>query len=257
MAITITAPRFSFVQFTDTPLAESCNFNPIYLCLPVFAETDVAFQFILVADTEEEADELCDLQNDLVEVGLIGGSADCDDEFLLNFTQTFSLKPQRFRISPLQVLYNWEEYLPGFESVVDVGECFRIKIRVNAGEEENNFCSVCFQRIGASCHTSVLEYGNDENAFGFNYCNSSEEDIDGVEDCEPTIIQFTNETNLAIPYTASMQAKYGNMPSAQVWIYDENSELVNMGVTVTFDAYPPTEIRVDLGGPASGILKIM
>lgn len=215
----------------------------------MYEQNDVHFQFIAVTDTEEEADDLCDLANEAIQIGIVEG---CEDEFLVEFTP--ALKPQRFRVAPKQVLYNWQEGLPDFASVIPIGGCFMVKIVI---DDTYSFCSVCFQRIGDDCHTSVLEYGNDENAFGFNYCNSAEEDIDGAEDCDPTIIQFTNQTHLAIPYTASMQAKYGSMPSAQVWIYDENSELVNMGVSITFDAYPPNEIRVDLGGPASGVLKLM
>lgn len=211
---------------------------------------DVHFQFIAVTDTEEEADDLCDLTNDLVEIGIVES---CGDSFLINFKVDFNLKPQRFRIAPKQVLYNWQEGLPSFNTVIPIGGCFMIKVVIDI----YSFCSVCFQRIGDPCHTSVLEYGNDENAFGFNYCNSEGEDIDGADDCDPTIIQFTNQETLTIPYTASLQAKYGNMPSVQVWIYDDNGELVNMGIRVAFDAYPPTEIRADLGGPGSGILKIM
>lgn len=251
MAITLTAPRFSFVQFSESSAVQSCNFSDISLCLPVYESDDVHFQFIALTDTEEEADDLCDLTNDLIEIGIV---QNCGDAFLLNFKTEFDLKPNRFRIAPKQVLYNWTEGLPSFDSVIPIGGCFMIKIVIN---DLYSFCSVCFQRIGDSCHTSVLEYGNDENAFGFNYCNSAEEDIDGAEDCNPTIIQFTNDETLTIPYTAGLQAKYGNMPSVQVWIYDENSELVNMGIRVAFDAYPPTELRIDLGGSASGIVKIM
>jgi hypothetical protein len=238
MAITLSAPRFSFVQFSESSVVTSCNFADISLCLPVYEHTDVAFQFIAVAGTEEEADGLCDLVNDTVKIGIVKS---CADELLIEFTE----KPQRFRISPLQVLYNWSEGLPDFDTVIEIGECFMVKIIL---DETYSFCSNCFQRIADPCHTSVVEYGNDENGFGFNYCNSAEEDIDSAEDCEPTIIAI---------YTASLQAKYGNMPSVQVWIYDENSELVNMGIRVAFDAYPPTELRLDFGGPASGVLKIL
>jgi hypothetical protein len=248
MAIALSAPRFSFVQFSESSTVQS-SFPDIHLCLPVYDEDDVYFQFVIQTDTEEEADELCDIQNNLIEVGIV---QTCSDDFLVNFTEAFNSKPQRFRIGPKQILYNWQEGLPGFATAIDIGECFMIKILIN----ETYFCSNCFQRIGDPCYTSVVEYGNDENAFGFNYCNSEGEAID-EDDCDPTIIQFTNQTHLAIPYTASLQAKYGNIPSVQVWIYDESSELVNMGVPITFDAYPPTLISVDLGGPASGVLKLM
>lgn len=250
MAITITSPRFSFVQFGETDSVQSCNFPDVSLCLPVYDENDVAFQFVLVTDTEEEADALCDLTNDQIQVGIVES---CDDGFLINFKEDFGLIPQRFRISPRQVLYNWEHGLPSFNTVISVGECFKVKIVVDGGYE---FCSNCFQRISDPCHTSLLEYGNDENAFGFNYCNGEAVDEDS-DTCDPTIIQFTNKSTLVIPYTTSLQAKYGNAPSVQVWIYDENNELVDMGIRVAFDTYPPTELRFDFGGNASGIIKIL
>lgn len=250
MAITLSAPRNSFVQFSESSAVQSCNFSDIHLCLPVYAETDIAFQFVAHTDEEEEADDLCDLTNDKIQIGIV---EQCEDGFLLNFTTEYDLKPQRFRIGPKQVLYNWGEGLPGFDGVIPVGQCFMIKVVI---EDLYSFCSVCFQRIGDPCHTSAIEYGNDENAFGFNYCSSEGESVD-EETCEPTIIQFTNEEQVTIPYTAGMTAKYGLMPSVQIWIYDENGELVDMGIRAAFDSYPPTELRVYLGGTASGIIKIM
>jgi hypothetical protein len=248
MAVNINSPRFSFVQFSESSVVQSCEFRDMHLCLPVYEYTDVAFQFVVVTDTEDEADELCDLTNTKVSIGIVES---CADDFLIEF----AAKPTRFRIAPKQVLYNWTHGLPDFDLSIEVGECFYIKILVDI-DSGYTACSNCFQRIAQPCHTSVVEYGNEENAFGFNYCNSEEEDIDGDE-CVPTIIQFPPGTEtLVIPYTASMQAKYGNMPSVQVWIYDENSELVDMGIRVAFDAYPPTELRIDMGGPASGIVKV-
>lgn len=252
MAITLAAPRFSFVQFSESNAVESCNFPDINLCLPVYLQDDVSFQFIITADTEEEADALCDLENDLVTVGIAGS---CAEDFLINFKNEFNLKPDRFRISARQVLYNWEEGVRDFSTVVSIGECFVIKIHVDV-DAGYNFCSNCFQRIANPCHTAVLEYGNDENAFGFNYCGGEAVDPD-TEQCDPTIIQFTLQDTLVIPYTTSLQNKYGTTPSVQVWIYDENGELVDMNIRVAFDTYPPTELRFDFGGTASGIIKIL
>jgi hypothetical protein len=41
-----------------------------------------------------------------------------------------------------------------------------------------------------------------------------------------------------------------------VWIYDETGQLVDMGIRVTFDVYPPTIISADFGGLSSGIIRI-
>lgn len=250
MAVLVTSPRFSFVRFSDSNSIDSCNFEDIHLCLPVYNEQDIAFQFIVTADTEEEADNLCDLQNEKIVLGVV---LSCDDDFLVNFPEANSThKPDRYRIGARQILYNWSHGIPGMENYISVGQCFFLKAVVDG---LYSFCSSCFQRIAGTCHTSVIEYSNEENAFGFNYCNS-EESIDG-EACQPTIIQFTNEEIITIPYTTALQNKYGQFPSVQVWIYDENSELVNAGLVIKFDAYPPTQFTVNLGGQASGIIKIM
>lgn len=245
MAYRILSPANSFVQFGESNLVQSCNYADFSLCLPVFEEDDVRFQFIVAADTEEEADALCDLENSLVLVGLAESCA-------TGLIKTFSEKPDRFRISPFQVLYNWSHGLPGFSDVVNVGDCFVIKVVI---DESTEACSNCFNRIASDCHTSVLEYGNEDNFAGFNYCNSEAVDQES-ETCDPTFISFTNQSTLNIPYTASMINKYGNVPTMKVWIYDTNGELVNMSVRQAFDAYPPTELRFDFGGPATGIIKI-
>lgn len=247
MAVTIISPRFSFVQFSESDNVQSCQFNDINLCLPVYEASDVAFQFILQTDTEEEADALCDLQNDKITIGI---TDDCDNDLLL----TFLGKPERYRISERQVLYLWEN-LTDFETVINEGECFLVKIIVDLGAyDQYEFCSNCFQRIGDACHTSVIEFGNDENSFGYNYCFSGGEESE--ISCEPTFVQFTNKANLIIPYTTSLQNKYGTMPTVQVWIYDVNGELVDMGIRASFDTYPPTQLRFDFGGSASGVIKI-
>lgn len=249
MALNLSAPAHSFVQFTVSDAIQSCEFADIQLCLPVYEDNDVAFQFIVTTDSEEEADDLCDFGNNLIQVGIV---TDCGDDFLLEFTE----KAERYRIGTTQILYNWAHGLTDFATVISRGECFQIKIIVDG---TYSFCSNCFQRIATACHTSVIEYSNEDNFAGFNYCNSVSEEIDGgggQGTCEKTIISFTNVPALTIPYTASLLAKHGNAPSVKVWIYDEQSQLVDMGIRITFDFYPPTELHADFGGNASGIFVI-
>lgn len=248
MAITIKAPTNSFVQFNESDQVESCQFSPFSLCLPVFEDSDVTFQFILQTDTEEEADGLCDLQNALITIGI---AENCGENMVLEFAN----KPDRYRIGPMSVLYNWQHGLPDFGSVISKGQCFLIKISVQGPYSLFDFCSNCFQRIADPCHTSVIDYGNEDNAFGFDYCGGAAIDIGDTADCSPMFIQFTNQPSIAIPYTAQMQGKYGATPTVQVWIYD-GDELVDMGIRVSFDAFPPTVIRAYFGGNSSGVIKI-
>lgn len=246
MALEVINNANSFVQFDSSEVIESCEYQDIDLCLPVYEDDDVNFQFVIEADTIEEADALCSLTNEGFSIGIV---KECADGLLITFSET----PERYRISDYQVLYNWANGLTGFSTVIGIGECFMVKVIIG----EQSFCSNCFQRIFEPCHTSVIEYGNDDNAFGFNYCNSAAVDSGGDSvDCDPTFIGFTNQSTLTIPYTASMVAKYGDIPTIKCWIYDTNGELVNMSVRQALDTYPPTQINVDLGGNASGVLKI-
>lgn len=249
MAIRIKAPTNSFIQFDETDVIDSCQFSPFSLCLPIFADNDVAFQFILETDTQEEADSLCDLQNAKITIGI---AESCDADMVLEFAD----KPERYRIGVTSVLYNWQHGLPNFGSVISKGQCFLIKISVQGPYTLFDFCSNCFQRIADVCHTSVIEYGNEDNAFGFDYCGGASIDGDAAADCSPTIVQFTNKATIAIPYTTELQLKYGSTPTVQVWIYDENGDLVDMGIRIYFDMFPPTVVSADFGGYSSGIIKI-
>lgn len=245
MAYRIITPPQSFVQFGESSTVESCNFPGIDLCLPVFAADDIAFQFVIEGDTKEETDELCDLMAASVTVGI---SDECIGEMMLEFTQ----KPDRFRLSDTQVLYNWQHGVPGFTTIVPITGCFFIRIGILG----YNFCSTCFQRISSECHTSVLEYGNDDDAFGFNYCNSVPVDSEGGGVCDPTFITFTNESTLNIPYTAQLQDKYGQMPTINTWIYNEQGVLQKMTISQQMDTFPPSMLMFDFGGSSSGVIKI-
>jgi hypothetical protein len=248
MAYSVSSPRNSFVQFGGSSVIQSCNFADLSLCLPVLDEDDAWFQFI-VAGSEEEIDTLCDIENELITLSIIDG---CDGGTLKTFTE----KPDRYRISSTQMLYNWQHGFPGFASVVTVGQCFNVLVEIQGLYGTVTGCSNCFQRIAVGCHTSVIEYGNDDNAFGFNYCNSEGEAGNAGDPCEPTFIEFTDIPTLTVPYTASMAAQYGAVPTIKVWIYDENGVLVNMSVRQAFDTYPPTQIMFDFGGNATGVIKI-
>lgn len=246
MGLNIVTPTNSFVRFDNEQPENHCIHGEFNMCLPVYAESDVAFQFVVQADTVEEADALCQVGVSGIEMGLV---ADCNQE---GFDVQFDEQPERYRISDLQVLYNWSHGLSGMLGFYDEGECFYIRLVVG----ETNYCSNCFQRIPDDCFTSVIEFGNDENFAGYNYCNAGEATVDGSNTCDPTIVQFVNKSTLNIPYTAGLQAMYGTVPTVQVWIYDTNGDLINMGITAMFDAIPPTMISFDFGGNASGVIVI-
>lgn len=244
----IQSPTHSFVQFNETGTFEHCVFGTYTVPLPVVLYTDVAFQFYLLG-TSSELDAICGVYGEEIRVGIV---SECDDaDFLTEFTGApYSDEAEIYRLSDTQLLVNWAHGLPGFDSVVAVGECFRIRIQI--GEE--TWCSNVHKRSSDSCFTSVIDYTNDENYAGFNYCSSGAVGETEIS-CEPTIIQFTNQSTLTIPYTQSMRDSYGDIPDVQAWISD-GTNLVNMGITATFDDYPVNTISFDFGGPASGIIRI-
>lgn len=248
MAYGITTPVQSFVQFEETGRIDHCIFEKLNFCLPVFQPDDVSFQFIITG-TESEINALFGVYGSPIAIGIVKS---CDDQdFLLEFTSNpYVDAPEMYRIASTQLLVNWAHGVPGFTSVIDYNECFKIRVEVGSLQ----FCSNCFERTADDCYTSVIEYGCDENCYGFNYCGGA---ADGQEElsCDPTIITFTNQSTLSIPYTASLIASYGLVPTVQVWISD-GTNLVNMGITSTFDDYPPSVLGFDFGGPATGIIVI-
>lgn len=248
MAYQIISPAQSFVQFAETGRIDNCIFDRLNFCLPVFEDGDVAFQFIITG-TESEIDALCGVYGSPISIGIV---STCDDEdFLLEFTANpYNDVPELYRLSDTQLLVNWSHGVPGFTSVIGYHECFKIRVQIGLAQ----FCSNCFERTADNCFTSVVEYGCDENCYGFNYCGSGAADT-GDTTCEPTIITFTNQSTLTIPYTTSLQEKYGPVPTVQVWISD-GTDLVNMGISATFDAYPVNTINLDFGGPGNGIVVI-
>lgn len=255
MAVTIISPVNSFIQFNPTENPVLCLWGSIDYCIPIYTDSDIYFQFI-ISGTELEIDSLCTQTGDEVTMSLV---SDCDGADLI----VFSEKPERFRLSTTQVLYNWSEGAPGFTSVINANECFKFKVTVDATpygypEEIVSFCSNCLERISNDCYTSVIEYGNDEDGLGFKYCHGGNlpSDDPDTATCEPTIVTFIGVATLAIPYTALLQSKYGNFPTVQTWIYDGTGQLINMGTTISFDTYPPTIINFDFGGISSGIIII-
>lgn len=244
MAYTITAPRNSFVKFEETTGLSTC-YNQTHGCLPVYAPEDWAFQFYIQADTDEEADALCEIGSSGFTIGLV---RDCDQAF---FDLELTESPERYKIDGTTILVNWSHGFPDFFTEFDEGECFVVKIVVG----DQHFCSNCFTRITAAeaCDTSVVDYGNNDNAFGFAYCTGGEGVIDpGTGSCEPTVISFTEESELTIPYTTMLQNQYGPVPAVQVWVFNDAGELQNMGIEVRMDDVPATQIMINLGGPASG-----
>lgn len=242
MALSITNSQHSFIRFNEDDVDPYCIWGDVSFCLPVYHQGDITFQFA-VSGSEAEIAALC---NPYASGAVISLVSDCDGEDVVVFAQ----EPERFVLSDTQVLFNWTHGLPNFTAYFEGGQCFRIRITIG----EQQFCSNCLERITDDCFTAVVEYGNEDDAFGFKYCYSGDMDL-STNYCEPVVASFTNEATLVIPYTTSLRLKYGEFPTVQAWIDDGNGNLTNMGITITMDN-PVTNINLDFGGPASGIVVI-
>lgn len=257
MAVNIISPPNSFLRFNGTP-EDNCIHGVIDLPLPVVYSSDYAFQWILTGATEAETDGIYGAN---IEVGLVN---DCDDlAMIITFPNTYT----RSKKSPTQILYNWGAGFPGFTSVVSIGECFRVRVRVNG---VNVGCSNSLKRIAIdddTCFTSVISYSSDSGGFGFFDCGPTTQLPEGVPgggipydeygNCISMDIPFTNVPNISIPITAEMVDSYGVLPSVQIWIYNELGILQNIGISAQFlGGYPPTGIYADFGGNSSGIIHI-
>ena len=83
MAIRIISPQFSFVQFGQASPIQGCCSGEDLCALPVAEETDLFFQFQIVADTAEEIQAVNDVT--LSDIHLYGMSGE-DNEGLPLFT---------------------------------------------------------------------------------------------------------------------------------------------------------------------------
>lgn len=248
MALSVASPLNSFVRFDEDDIVDHPIFDNIRHCFPVVEEDDVAFQFF-IRGTAEEINAFAGAYGTQVVFQLVD-SADPEGDGLIEFSE----RPDVFRLSDTELLVNWSHGFPGFEGSVNIGQCFMIRLAIGT----DFFYSGCFQRIDSTEFTSVLEYGNDENAFGFNYCNggsSSAEVIEEGDACEPYLITFTNRSTLTIPYTAALRDLYGDVPDVRVWVYIDGV-LTNPGLVINLDGNPVTMIDIDFGGSSSGVVII-
>lgn len=254
--ISLVSPPASFVRFNQAP-EDHCIHGVIDLPLPVVYSNDVAFQIVLRGSTEGEANAV---YGATVNFGLVYEYGDTVP--LITFPNT----SVRSKISPTEILFNWGAGFPGFTSVIAPGECFRVMIELSGSRWWSN----PFKRIAVgddTCWSSVVAYSNDTGGFGFFGCgpaggvgtwpDGEDPPVDEDGNCIPMYVEFENVPNVGVPITAEMAAKYGDLPSVQVWLYDSNGILTNMGIQAQFlGGFPPTSIYVDLGGPASGVIRI-
>lgn len=180
MAYTLINPPYSFVQlgYAQFTGQKNCYEHDIKNCLPVIENTDLAFQLILKAGNEAEADAICNAPNNIIQLllleGIITQPADFEAAILKNFTIDDGLLFQRYRLNDTEILFYWPHGLPGFKDEVDCNSCFQMGVKIVSEDPVINISAPtnCFYRACDDCWTSLLEYSCDENSYGFDYCQA-------------------------------------------------------------------------------------
>jgi hypothetical protein len=75
--------------------------------------------------------------------------------------------------------------------------------------------------------------------------------------CNPIVVSFFNAATTTVGYGPSLQSQFGLAPNVNVSYWD-GTQYVNAGITtqVKFNTYPVTQIIIDHGGPATGLIRI-
>lgn len=145
----LTISANSFVQ-SNYSFPESCC-ESIEQCLPVFQESDVAFQFLHVPGPPTS------YQAVLLKNGSEVGTS--KELFYVN------------RSDGMNLVFLPDLTAMGWSSNIDIKDCFSIRVyktEVSIGASIL-FQTVCFSRIDSQCWTTVIKYRCDEDAFGFDY----------------------------------------------------------------------------------------
>jgi hypothetical protein len=72
-------------------------------------------------------------------------------------------------------------------------------------------------------------------------------------------ISFTNQTTIAIPWTAPRIAQFGIFPEVEVYVQD-NTGTHYKATVQPYTTQPPatfTQLNIDLPGPSTGFISIM
>lgn len=164
MAIQLTSPIFSFLQFTEDTEACVWTERP---CLPVYELEDLQFQILAEVTGNNKSDF------PLVEGNSIYGSVSLDCEVNILSEQNYSSTWVKYETGEGE---NPDKYVGYFSynigniwDLISIGECFSIMIYT--GSYSLGCFDTCFKKIAYDCFTSVLAYRNNENAFGFRYDN--------------------------------------------------------------------------------------
>jgi len=165
MAITYSSPLFSFLQLSESDPTCSSSERP---CLPVKELNDLAFQMIA---SVTGADKATFYDTVFINAAI---SFDCKASLLTeeNWTGTWFKTTIGAGSEPDIWVGNFVYNTGAIWSLIDINQCFGIILYAEGGAEVACF-DTCFKKITDDCYTSVIGYRNNENAFDFDYSEST------------------------------------------------------------------------------------
>lgn len=172
MSRRIISPDFSFVRFAVASEEQAYRNT-----LPVYLNTDLKFQFFIDCDTIVEADAVLAESPDHLRLVLLEARGYDDDSDLISgiiydFTTAGGKTFELVRISDYTIALLWEKDLVNLPTHIDCDQCFRLGLNIQIGATNYRRASNTFYRSCSSKNTSLIEYANDENVFGFAYCTT-------------------------------------------------------------------------------------
>lgn len=171
-SINIKSSPFSFVNFNDASAFAPCCDGDNDVCLPVYYNSDLVFQFTLECSDSETARAAMNANPESAQLILL----DVDGYQLYNFTLTGGLYFKKYRVGLTTVVFVWDNNLAGLESYVGFKDCFSLKVDISfyVNKKVSDLAtSNCFKRIFDTCFTTLFEYNNETDYAEMYYCNTN------------------------------------------------------------------------------------
>lgn len=189
MSVALSAPRYSFVKFTQVePLL--C-LDDVSLCLPVYSPvSDLKFQVRVTVSGDDTAwfnvpyNEGPVSYVDSIQAGIC---FDCEPTavFPVGFF-SFSAQWRKIEEGESQDVWvgNFSAYSNAYFDTLDKSQCFRLcfyRVKTTVGSNTVigltqpiiTCTDTCFYKITDVCYTSVVTYGNNEDNYGFIYTDDN------------------------------------------------------------------------------------
>jgi len=155
--MTITSPKYNFVRFGSPEENPCCDMDNTF-CVPIFSDSDNFFQVKTDADATLQLVLLRGTGND---------ASTLSANTLRNWTSGDGLSFDKYNTGPGAYIHVWQHAFFNFATYIKCDECFQLAL---IGGDAPVFSNP-FKRICSDCYTSIVEFYNDDNYAGFEYCN--------------------------------------------------------------------------------------